>query len=206
MSCEKVEVYFWYVCLSREKLCLNCSNTIYNNYRNCDTDFSKGFIQGITPTAISHPNKSSLLKRCVQALSNLTLNTNIIISLAYESGGIVIMHKQKFADKINSFLEDTDTYEISNLTTISQHIIPFNKLFKKLINNQKIWTSVIEHHPSIPTLYGLPKIHKPRYPLRPIISSIGRATHKIARAIAEILIPPTRHNQPLTHQKLWRLS
>ena len=39
----------------------------------------------------------------------------------------------------------------------------------------------------IPTLYDLPQIDKPNTPLRPIISSIGSAIYKIARAIAKIL-------------------
>ena len=109
------------------------TNTILDNYRNCDTDFSKGFIQGIILTAISQTNESSLPKRYRQALSNLTQNPNIIIiSPADKSGVVVIMHKQSYIDKINSLLEDTNTYEISNLTHISKNIASFNKFFKKL--------------------------------------------------------------------------
>ena len=76
-------------------------------------------------------------------------------------------HAQRYGDKINSLLEDTNTDGISNLTTINKnitYITYFNKLFKKLIKNQKFWTSLFEHHPKIPTLYGLPKIHKPDTP------------------------------------------
>ena len=32
------------------------TNTILDNYRNCDTNFCKGFNQGIILTAISQPN------------------------------------------------------------------------------------------------------------------------------------------------------
>ena len=74
-----------------------------------------------------------------------------------------------YVDKINPLLEDTNTYEISNLTSINKDIISFNQLFKKT-RKEKTWTSFIEHHPTIPTLYGLSKIHKPT-PQRPIISS-----------------------------------
>ena len=58
------------------------------------------------------------------------------------------MHKYIYVDKINSLLDDTNTYEISTLTTINKDIISFNKTFK----NKKSWTSLIEHHPTIPTL------------------------------------------------------
>ena len=68
------------------------SNTRLNNYWNCDTDFSKGFIQVIILTAVSQRNHSSLPKRYIRVLSNLTPNPNIIISPADKSGGVLIMH------------------------------------------------------------------------------------------------------------------
>ena len=99
------------------------------------------------------------------------------------------MVKQRYIHKMNSFQKDINTYGISNPTTINKDIISVNKLFKKLEKNQKTWTSLIEHHPKIPTLYSLPKIHQPNTPLWPIISSISSVTHKIAYAIAKILTP-----------------
>ena len=40
-----------------------------------------------------------------------------------------------------------------------------------------------------PRIYGLPKIHKASVPLRPIVSSIGTVTYKIAKYLARILSP-----------------
>ena len=40
-----------------------------------------------------------------------------------------------------------------------------------------------------PKFYGLPKIHKPDIPLRPIISSIGTVTYNTAKELAKILKP-----------------
>ena len=65
-----------------------------------------------------------------QALSNPTQNQNIIISPANKSDGLIIMHKQRYVEKINSLPEDTNTNEISHLTTIKQNITSFDKLFK----------------------------------------------------------------------------
>ena len=113
-----------------------------------EIDFSKHFIQGIILTAVSQPNESSLPKRYTQALSNLTPNPNIIISST---------DKLRSVDKINSLLEDTNTYEISNLTTINKDIISFNKL----VRNKKNWISLIEHYCTIQTLYAKARIYKP---------------------------------------------
>ena len=117
--------------------------------------------------------------------------------------GKKIMHKQRYKDKINSLLEDTNIYKISNPTTINKGIIPSNKLEKK--NSRRTKYPGHPSNPTNPTLDGLLKIHKPNTSLRPIISSIGSATHEIACALAKILTS-TRHNQPLTRYKLRRFT
>ena len=40
-----------------------------------------------------------------------------------------------------------------------------------------------------PKFYGLPKIHKPDTPLRPIVSSCGSVTYGVATELAKILKP-----------------
>ena len=40
-----------------------------------------------------------------------------------------------------------------------------------------------------PKFYGLPKIHKPGIPLRPIVSSCGYVTYGVAKELAKILKP-----------------
>ena len=42
---------------------------------------------------------------------------------------------------------------------------------------------------AVPTVYGLPKIHKNSIPVRPIVSSIGSITHKTAKYLARVLSP-----------------
>ena len=42
---------------------------------------------------------------------------------------------------------------------------------------------------TIPTFYGLPKVHKASVPLRPIVSSIGSVTYNIAKYLAKIIGP-----------------
>ena len=42
-----------------------------------------------------------------------------------------------------------------------------------------------------PQIYDLPKIHKAGTPLRPIVSSIGSPTYKLAKELARILAPLT---------------
>ena len=50
-----------------------------------------------------------------------------------------------------------------------------------------------------PQIYGLPKIHKEGTPLRPIVSSIGSPTYKLAKELTRILSPLTGNTE--THVK-----
>ena len=38
-------------------------------------------------------------------------------------------------------------------------------------------------------MYGLPKVHKPNFPLRPIISAIGTHSYKLAKFLIPLLRP-----------------
>ena len=40
-----------------------------------------------------------------------------------------------------------------------------------------------------PRFYGLPKIHKPNIPLRPIVSAIGSPTYSLAKFVTSIIFP-----------------
>ena len=39
----------------------------------------------------------------------------------------------------------------------------------------------------LPRMYGLPKIHKPNLPLRPIVSFVGSATYELSKFLKNIL-------------------
>ena len=62
---------------------------------------------------------------------------------------------------------------------------------KELKNKGLITTAHFEKlRPSLsraPRFYGLPKIHKPSTPLRPIVSSIGSPTHSLAKFVTSII-------------------
>ena len=46
----------------------------------------------------------------------------------------------------------------------------------------------------VPKFYGLPKIHKPDTPLRPIVSSCGSVTYGVAKEDMKILKPNSTHD------------
>ena len=147
-----------------------------------------GIFQGFHPRNHSHlcllTNRIITPQKIYSGTTQPKAKPNIIISPADKYGDVVIINKQRYVDKFNSFLEDTDFYEISNLTTMNKDIISFNKLFKGNVKNQNTRTSLIEHHSKTPTLYDLPKIHKPNTPLRSIFpASVVPPTKQIAQSL-----------------------
>ena len=77
---------------------------------------------------------------------------------------------------------------------------PNNSIKNKLINilkrvKTKTWLDSITYKSMYPTgcvppkFYGLPKIHKPDTPPRPIVSSCGSVTYGVAKELAKILKP-----------------
>ena len=59
--------------------------------------------------------------------------------------------------------------------------------------NQKVYCRIRPTAASIPTFYGLPKIHVNDTPLRPILSSTGKYNHDSATWLSEIRTPLRHH-------------
>ena len=55
--------------------------------------------------------------------------------------------------------------------------------------SQKVYDHLRPSATVCPKFYGLPKIHKPDVPLRPIVASQGSPTYNLAKYLAEILKP-----------------
>ena len=55
--------------------------------------------------------------------------------------------------------------------------------------SQKVYDQLRPSATVCPKFYGLPKIHKPDVPLRPIVASQGSPTYNLAKYLAEILKP-----------------
>ena len=79
---------------------------------------------------------------------------------------------------------------------------PTSKLEKKLNNMLRgLWEAgeinkigydrLRATYSATPQLYGLPKIHKPEVPLRPIVSSIDSPTYNLAKFLTRIISPLT---------------
>jgi hypothetical protein len=105
---------------------------------------------------------------------SLRLNKGIRILQAGKGSCAVELDESKYNYKLNTLLESA-VYELlckGPTATIER------KVQKLLSKHKTVLPTDIEHkltpcHSRPPHLYGLPKIHKPDIPLKPIVSSVG---------------------------------
>ena len=128
----------------------------------------------------------------MSALRELKKDRDRIVLTADKGVAMVVMDRQDYINKANHLLNQ-NTYK-----TITKD--PTNTIKNKLINILKtiktksgLGTSTYKSmYPTgcVPSkFYGLPKIHKPDTPLRPIVSSCGSVTYGVAKELAKILKP-----------------
>ncbi|XP_036340019.1 uncharacterized protein LOC118749331 [Rhagoletis pomonella] len=114
---------------------------------------------------------------------------NIIITDADKGNKTVVIYKTEYLEKMKKLIEDRNTYKsirtdpTNTLQRKNNKIV--DELYKgKHINfreKQKLTCTAATR------IYGLPKIHKPGVPLRPIVSSIMVPCYKLPKYIGEII-------------------
>ena len=133
-----------------------------------------------------------LPKRLHDALRSLKKNKNIVIFPADKGGKPVVMDTQEYINKANNLLSDQSTYQ----EVISDPTNNVNRNFRKNLRQiasrcpqPKFFDKFYTTNARLPYFYGIPKVHKPNCPLRPIISSVGSISHSLSSWLASILTP-----------------
>jgi hypothetical protein len=134
-------------------------------------------------------------------LNALKKDVTIVILPADKCRATVLMDKTVYDTKMLKLLNDKNTYKKLKADSTNKYQ---NQLVNILRNWQRenllpltIHRRIYPTSEDVPKIYGTPKIHKPDFPLRPIVSSIGSIAYQAARLIADILSPlvgKTDHN------------
>jgi len=126
--------------------------------------------------------------KCKNFLKN---NDDIFVTKADKGQVIVVMDKSAYVDQMVKILDDENTYRLVRNN-------PLRKITTKLDNLIKTWSEndIIDDityrglkctNGNLPRCYGLPKIHKPGYPLRIVVSSVGSPLYEVAKFLHGIL-------------------
>ena len=98
------------------------------------------------------------------------------------------MDRSHYIEKINELLRD-DVYQKKEKGYAKIEGEKFNKHARKILKKSKMGKQLLftlEQDPT-PRMRGLPKLHKPGVPMRPITSGIGIASHRLAKVLAKPL-------------------
>ncbi len=122
-----------------------------------------------------------------KALLALRKDPERIILSADKDNCVVVMDKIEYREKALSLLSDKNTYTVlkSDPTGKTQRDLNAKLLLLKKSNiiSETTYKMLYSSDGLSPRFYGLPKIHKPEIPLRPIVSFVNSPT------LAKILFP-----------------
>ena len=127
----------------------------------------------------------------INIVKNLQLNNNIVITRPDKGRGVVVLNKSKYVEQMNEILSDSSKYTKIHNANIFKHITCIEDKLNRITRNLN--TPSFPHHilhtsgssPGI--MYGVPKIHKPNIPLRPVLSSINTPSYKLAKTFIPFL-------------------
>lgn len=152
----------------------------------------------LTSMLENHMNKHSLTMRdrfvlntVEQTRTFLHKNKNILILNADKGNVTVAMEKEDYESRMNDVLNDMMTYRRINKDPTSSLQKKNSELVDELHNLNII--TVIEKRRMkndaafAPRIYGLPKIHKEGFPLRPICASVNSPSSELCKFIMNIL-------------------
>ena len=134
----------------------------------------------------------------INTLNDLRNDNTIVIMKPDKGNGVVILDKDDYNQKIDTILADTSKFQLLNEDPVKVTLQRENQvksLLKKLkaenALSEKNYNELYPTGSRIGILYGLPKIHKPSMPLRPILSSVNHYSYKLAKFFIPLLTPLT---------------
>ena len=118
-------------------------------------------------------------------------NPNLIVTKADKGKVTVLLNKEDYDEKSRTLLEDNRTYKLipsdPTVTVERKHNQLVTTLQRDGHVTEEMGKRLRVYNSMTPKYYGLPKIHKPDCPLRPIISSLMAPTKPIATLLTGIL-------------------
>ena len=134
-------------------------------------------------------------------LENPSKDKTIIICKPDKGNGVAVMNRDDYVRKMNKILQDSTKFKkVANDINI-KNLAKFQRFLYNLKKKQHLDDETYRRIRPVaevtPTLYSLPKIHKPENPCRPILALSGSYTYEYASWLNGVLTP-YRHHQTTT--------
>nr|VZI00414.1 unnamed protein product [Spirometra erinaceieuropaei] len=156
------------------------------------TEDSKNAIrQRVASLIISHRPRRTIPPAEVKAIKELKRDEEIVIVPADKGRATVVLDKSEYVTKAQQLLNDEQSYKVIDSDPMKALVGQINKSLNQMRNekaiSEKDWRQMKPQDAALARFYGLPKIHKPNVPLRPIVALKGTPTYGLAKWLAKHL-------------------
>ena len=131
--------------------------------------------------------------RELKALKDLARNENILVLPADKGKAMVVMNRTDYDAKMLMMLKDESSYCPLEKDPTSALERRMNSTLMKLKQSghlpDRVYACLRSSAGKTPLLYGLPQVHKPDVPLRPIVSFVSSPTYGLSKFLAGLLAP-----------------
>ena len=147
-----------------------------------DKDFVKTRLKNIALSGLRNYNAP----QCVftpeefKILKNLKNDNSIFVMKPDKGNGVVILNRYDYYSKMEMILDETSKFKLLEQDPVQMTFKRENKVRRFLsklkvdnVINDELYNKLAPTGSRPGILYGLPKVHKPSIPLRPIVSSIN---------------------------------
>ena len=135
--------------------------------------------------------KHILSKEEWEALTDLRKDDSIIVTTPDKGDGVIIVNKLDYLNKMKLLISnETKFKKLTQNPTKSREdslISYLRKLKKDKIIDDATFHKTLICGSTPGVLYGLPKVHKPGCPFRPIVSSVNTYNYNLASYLVHIL-------------------
>ena len=136
---------------------------------------------------------TNILPQEARAVKELAKDDDIVILPADKGRATVVMDRKDYSAKMLTMLGDRDTYQLMAKDPTTSLENRMNSVLLRLQREDRLSSKTYYHLRSsaagVPRLYGLPKVHKPDVPLRPIVSFVSSPTYALSKFLASLLSP-----------------
>ncbi|BHF60347.1 hypothetical protein SprV_0100331100 [Sparganum proliferum] len=127
----------------------------------------------------------------LKAIRELKNDEEVVIVPADKGRASVVLDKSEYVTKAQELLNDNQSYEVVDTDPMKTLVGKINKSLNQMRNqkaiSEKDWRQIEPQGAALARFYGLPKIHRPNVPLRPIVALKGTPTYGLAKWLAKHL-------------------
>lgn len=135
-----------------------------------------------------HDRIFSSLRQALRSIRNKLVEHDALITKSDKGSSIVILYKDEYINKVTEFFNNNSIELLHKDPTLDNAKL-INRAISEstnLLTKNEIFSLKVTN-PQAPILRGLPKIHKPSVPIRPLVNFMPSPAYRVAKKLDKII-------------------